>query len=157
MKKFLLVCSAAALFTGTAQSKPPFDVRLEAKRSGDGLRISAIIANNSRQSACFMAVNQGSVLFHYSDGRTGVEAVNSEPSWRDGMPPPALIQVVLADGISYHYPWLYLDMPPSSPGKEPPISVDTTFVLDKCEPFFANGKYEQRKLLEVTLSAPIEQ
>jgi len=155
MSRYLLAVALLAVTTNIGAASPAFDTRIEAKRTDDGIDITAIIANHSRHSACFMAVNQGSFSLHYSDGTTSLGVLNVEPGWRDGMPPPALIQLVPADDKPYRYFWRHISYVPTSKSGSP-ISVETEVGLINCNAFFADTGAVQRQVFSAMLSAPIE-
>ena len=151
MNGYLLAGALLAASTNAVAASPPFDARIEAKQTDDGIEITAIIANHSHHSACFMAVNQGSFSLHYKDGTSSFGAVNSEPSDDS---PAALIQLVPADDRPYRYFWLKISPAPVDPSRYP-ISVETQVTLIDCGAFFADAGSDQREVFSATQSAPI--
>ena len=155
MSRWLIVGGFVVASVSIVAASPAFDARIEAKQTSDGIEITAIIANHSRHSACFMAVNQGGFLLRYSDGTTSAGVLNAEPGWQNGMPPPALIQLVPADDKSYRYFWRNISYVPAGKSGDP-ISVETEVSLIDCGAFFADTGTVQRQVFSAMLSAAIE-
>jgi hypothetical protein len=154
MKRCLLAATLLAVSTNAGLALPPFDARIEAKQADDGIEITAIIANHSHHSACFMATNQGSYVLRYSDGIDRPGYISSE-SWRDGTP-PALIQLVPSDDESYRYFWFRIPRSRSDAKIDRPVSIETSVNLIDCKDFFADTGVIQRRIFSAALNAPIQ-
>lgn len=151
ISKFALVVLLA--LTQSAFGKPAlFEARIEAKRDGQTIEITQILANRSRRNACFVYSDDHSFVLHYKNGTSSPGYVASEPEWRWGEPPPPAVQFVLNDGSSIRYS--LFDIPHVTAISDV-VSVDATVDLMDCGDLAAHWFPKTRTVFKAVLNAVV--